>query len=397
MRFTASTFTLSLILFSLPAFGQVEKIFQEVDGDKDGLVTRAELEKAGRRSGWITLADKDGDSAVSVAEAKAYFGAIGESDTDTESTITVGEISDNSKISETSCRASAEYSAEQNGYSFLVMEKGEIVFERYDQGRTPETAHRLASGTKSFSGAMIAVAVKDGLLALDEPVSETIDEWKVDKKLAVITVRQLLSLTSGIPGGSVGKVSSYQEAIDTKVVSRPGDTFSYGPVPFQVFGELMRRKLAKREEFGFSDPLAYLDDRIFAPIGLSYANWRRDENAMPHLPSGAFLTAREWAKFGHLLLQNGKWEGEPLLDAATLVECLEGTEANPKYGVTFWLIDPDGEPKLEGAYMAAGAGKQRLYVLPAVELVVVRQGESRKFDDRVLLNKLLVARPTIQD
>ena len=388
---------ISALLVSPLAHGQVEKIFQEVDGNNDGLVTKAELEGVGRRSGWVALADKDGDSAVSVAEAKAFFGGLGKKKSETEPLIIVGELPENSPVTEASCRDSAEYAAEKNGYTFLVMEKGHVVFERYDQGWIPETAHRLASGTKSFSGAMIAVAVQDGLLSLDEPVSETIGEWKTDEKLAAVTIRQLLSLTSGIPGGSVGKVPSYSEVIEAKVSFPAGKKYSYGPVPYQIFGELMRRKLEAREDLEFADPLAYLDAQIFQPIGMSYADWRRDENGMPHLPSGAFLTAREWAKFGQLLLRKGKWEGESLLDSATLDECLKGTEANPKYGVTFWLIESDGEPRLEGAYMAAGAGKQRLYVLPTVDLVVVRQGESRQFEDTVLLKKLLGIQSAIQD
>ncbi len=391
--------TIAALFLSFSASGQVDQIFSEVDQNEDGRVTKVELERAGRRAGWFVFADRDRDSSVTLAEAEAFSGRIATKpdDSGAKPRLIVGEFMKNGPVTESACRASAEYSAEKNGYTFLVMENGKLLFERYDQGRTTESAHRLASGTKSFSGAMVAAAVKDRLLTLDEPVSETIGEWKADEKLGVVTIRQLLSLTSGISGGSVGKVPSYDEAIDAKVLFRPDERFSYGPVPFQIFGELMRRKLVARDDFDFIDPLAYLDDRIFSPIGLSYANWRRDENEMPHLPSGAYLTAREWAKFGQLLLQNGKWEGESLLDPETLSQCLNGSEANPDYGVTFWLIDPDGDPKLEGAYMAAGAGKQRLYLLPAVGLVIVRQGESRQFDDSILLKKLLASAPPIQD
>lgn len=382
---------LAFALFFLPckAFAQVEKIFVEVDADKDGLVTKTELEKAGRRSGWVSLADKDGDAAVSIAEATAFFTKAGKKDSTAKASIIVGELPEVSSVSEASCRAAAEYSAGKNGYTFLVMENGEIVFERYDQGWTPETAYRLASGTKSFSGAMVAAAVKDDLLTLDEPVSETITEWQSDEKLTSITIRQLLSLTSGILGGSTGSIPSYREAVGAKAEFEPGEKFSYGPMPYQIFGELMRRKLLAREDLDFADPLAYLEARLFQPIGMTYANWRRDGNGMPHLPSGAFLSAREWAKFGQLLMEKGLWSGGQLLDSDALSECLVGSRANPDYGVTFWLIESDGNPKLENAYMAAGAGKQRLYILPAVGLVVVRQGESRKFDDRVLLEKLL--------
>ena len=66
-------------------------------------------------------------------------------------------------------------------------------------------------------------------------------------------------------------------------------------------------------------------------------------------------------------------------------------EVTSKYGLTFWLLDEgddESRPWLAGAYMAAGAGKQRLFILPAVEMVVIRQGESRKFEDLEFLDAL---------
>ena len=122
------------------------------------------------------------------------------------------------------------------------------------------------------------------------------------------------------------------------------------------------------------------------------SEWRRDRDAKPHLPSGAFLTAPEWAKYGQLLLKDGVWEGETLLDKATLAEATRTISAVlPGYGLTFWLLDGNGSetrPWLQGGYMAAGAGKQRLFVLPAADLVVVRQGESRNFDNLEFLEAL---------
>ena len=378
-------------LFQSAAFAQIEEVFEKVDEDKDGRVTKAELEAAGRRSGWISLADTDGDSAVTITEADAFFRKRAENvpEPGAKSDIIVGEFSDASHVTEAGCRSAAIYSAQSNGYSFLVKERGKVVFERYDQKWKPETPHRLASGTKSFSGAILAAARKDELLTLDEPVSVTITEWNSEENLGAVTIRQLLSLTSGIPGGKIGAIPSYREAIPAESAHPPGKKFSYGPRPYQIFGELMRRKLVAREDLDFADPLAYLEARVFDPIGMSYATWRRDDDRMPHLPSGASLTAREWAKFGQLLLQSGEWNGEQLLDPEMLAECVKGSEANPKYGITFWLIDSKGNPNLEGAYKAAGAGKQILYILPAVDIVVVRQGESKKFDDHVLLGKFL--------
>ncbi len=55
------------------------------------------------------------------------------------------------------------------------------------------------------------------------------------------------------------------------------------------------------------------------------------------MPSGAFLAARQWAKFGELLRQGGRWESEQIIRADLLQELLTGSKANPRYGMTFWL------------------------------------------------------------
>jgi len=352
--------------------------------------------EAPNRAAAIRSADADKSGGVTLAELQAYLlkALPPEPDPAAEAVVLVPRpLPEDAPVTRASCESAADYSAEQNGYSFLVMHEGEVLFERYDQGWTPETPYRLASGTKSFSGAMLAAAVQDGLLSLDESVAKTITEWRDDPSLAKITIRELLSLTSGIDPGENSVVPSYRESIKTGTRTGPGEKFAYGPRPFQVFGELMTRKLKASESFESADPLAYLEARIFEPIGMGYATWRRDADGMPHLPSGASLTAREWAKFGRFLLEGGITKEKPLVDAETLEVCVQGTEANPGYGLTFWLLDAEpGAPKaLDGAYMAAGKGKQRLYVIPKRKLVVVRQGESPRFDNREFLKRLFSA------
>lgn len=293
-------------------------------------------------------------------------------------------------FSEAGLAAAGDYSASRNGHAFLVSWRGELVHERYDNDWTAERAHRLASGTKSFSGVLLAAAAKDGFLDPGERVAATIGEWEDDAVLTQITIAQLLQLVSGIDPGGIGRVPGYSEAVTATVLSPPGEMFRYGPNAFQVFGELVRRKLSKRPELGAGDPLEYLERRIFDPIGMEYGEWRRDSGGMPHLPSGAFLTAREWMKFGEFLRRGGQHDGEQLVDPAVFAKCLEGTDARPGYGITFWLLDDERNVPAwrRGGYMAAGAGKQRLIVLPAVDTVIVRFGESRRFEDAEWLDRL---------
>lgn len=297
-------------------------------------------------------------------------------------------------------KLAAEYSTENRGVSVLVMKGDKIVFEDYENGHTADQPWFLASGTKSFSGVMLAAAIEDKLIKnFDEKVSDTITEWKTDKQKSLITLRQLLSLTSGIDAGQIGRVPEYSDAINFSVKNQAGTKFEYGPVPYQIFGEVMKRKLAPKKE----TVMDYLKRRILNPIGLKVAFWRMSDGN-PLLPQGANLTAREWAKFGILLKNGGKWNGKQIVDKKLLDELVIGSKANPAYGITFWLnragIDPRGQATevrveaqkdetVKDLYMAAGAGNQRLYIIPSKDLVIVRQGNFGKFDDKEFLGRLI--------
>lgn len=271
--------------------------------------------------------------------------------------------------------AAAKYLESVNGHAMLVYRDKELVFERYMNGYTAEKPHLLASGTKSFSGFMAVAAQEDGLLALDEKISATITEWKDDPQKQHITIRQLLSLSSGIAGGDNGAVPTYQTAVSqAKITAAPGQRFQYGPVPFQIFGEIMRRKLLA--DGRAKDPLDYLQQRLFTPLGMKYELWRENADKMPHLPSGAFFTAREWAKFGLLVLHGGAWEGRAIVKAESLAECFKPAPANPSYGMTFWKSHPtDPLPDL---VMAAGKGKQKLFIIPSKKLLIVQFADAEQ-------------------
>ncbi len=293
------------------------------------------------------------------------------------------------------CRAAVEYSRAAGGQAVLVKRGGRVVFEEYYGGWKAGEAHVLASGTKSFSGAMAAAAVEDGFLKWDEKACETIAEWKDDPLKSKITVRHLLSLTSGLDAGTIGRVPSYAEAVQAPAKFEPGTRFEYGPVPYQVFGELMRRKLEPKKE----GVLGYLRRRILNPIGLTTGDWRFDEDDNPQLPSGAFLEAREWAKFGELILNRGRFGDRQVLAWEPLAECFRPGKINPAYGLTFWLgPEVRGQAEVPKDFcMAAGAGKQRLYVLPSHGLVVVHfAARARRFDDQTFLQKLLKDVPEVE-
>jgi CubicO group peptidase (beta-lactamase class C family) len=262
------------------------------------------------------------------------------------------------------------------------MQDGEILFEDYPRAGAVDKAWELASGTKSFTGIMAAAAQADDLLDIDEPCAAVLPEWETDSR-NTITVRHLLSLTSGLEEvGEIARPPTYANAITAKAVALPGERFEYGPTPFQIFGEMLRRLLPKAGQP--ADPVEWLQSRVLEPIGVRYDDWKRGRDGNPFMPQGGQFTARNWAKFGQWVS-----DGAAGIDSSVFASVFEPTAANPGYGLSWWLLRPGligPSPRAgldaeaigvsgfdEDIVMAAGAGDQRLYLIRERGLVVVRQ------------------------
>jgi CubicO group peptidase (beta-lactamase class C family) len=260
---------------------------------------------------------------------------------------------------------------------------GTLIFERYANGYDAEKPHALYSGTKSFWGIAAAAAHDDGLLDLDEPVAQSIPEWSADERRARVTLRHLLALTSGIGFGGLGSaVPPYDKALATPVKDEPGEKFTYGGIPLQVFGAVLARKLTAR---GLT-PHEYLRARLLDPIGLRVGSWRSLKDGTQPLPTGAFISAREWRKFGRFVLQGGRWNGKALVRETSLAPCFIGSAANPRYGLGWWLRPIDLPA---GIVHASGAGGQAMYVIPSERAVVVKFGQSNSYKHDAFLKRLL--------
>ena len=315
----------------------------------------------------------------------------------------------------------ADYSARNGGRAVLVMVDGEIVFERYDNRFGPDTATHLHSATKGFWGPVIAAMIDDGLVeSFDELASDTLPEWARHPRKSRITLRHLLSLSAGLvqdvqnlQGHERPTLAPdlYRHAIGVPALREPGATFQYGPSCYYALGEIMKRKLAERKQ----TPLDYLKQRILDPIGVEVADWVRDASGNPHVPNGAYLSARNWIKYGQWLLQGGEWNGKQIVRRDLLAELVKPSDANPGHGLALWLNAPGGHgsqrlqvapPGSQGGFIyhdghpdlfaALGAGKCRMYVIPSRNMVALRQGDSQgdRYWDSTFLSLLLTGDAT---
>jgi CubicO group peptidase (beta-lactamase class C family) len=298
----------------------------------------------------------------------------------------------------------------------LVMQNGRTIFEHYANGGSADTRWPIFSGTKSFWGIAALCAVRDGLIKLDDHVADTITEWKgpaeADGK-SQITIRQLLNFTDGIESAPHLHRESIRDrnamAIRLSMVAKPGSAFIYGPSHLQIFSELLRRKLNGRRTF------SYLDASVLSPLGLGGVEYKKDAKGNPLLATGFQLSAREWSRLGELVLGNGSYRGHQVVPGSLLREAFTGSRANSSYGLTFWLnreaprareIDIENmliPPWQRESWrdicicrdapadmvVALGSGYQRLFIIPSMNALIVRQGTNARFSDARFLRLVL--------
>ena len=253
------------------------------------------------------------------------------------------------EIHASDCERAAKYSESRRGSAVLVMQNGRTIFEHYANDGSANRRWPIFSGTKSFWGIAALAAAQEGLFRLDDPVSDTITEWKSDPRKSQITIRQLLSQTDGIEGASHLQRPSIRDrnamAIGLPSVAEPGSAFIYGPSHLQIFSELLRRKLRGRSV------ISYFEAHVANRLGLHDLKYKKDERGNPLPATGFELTAREWARLGELVLGNGNYHRRQIVPSNVLREAFVGSQVNPAYGLTFWLNHqaPNGREADHGA------------------------------------------------
>ena len=328
-----------------------------------------------------------------------------------------GAASARADLTEQAMRDAADYSASRRGCSLLVVQHGKTLLEEYPNGGGTRIPHQIYSGTKAFFTLAALVAAQEGLLRLDEPVANSIAEWRGDARRGKITLRELMNFSDGLNPAfhlhSDQVTDRNTIALHTPPVAPIGAAFTYGPSHGQVLCEVLRRKLVSRGE----TPFDYLHHKVLDPLGLGAVPHRADAQGMPLVASGFRLTARQWSRFGLLVLGRGTYGRRPIVQEKWFAQCFEGSRVNPMFGLGFWLNhgassknarETDIENLLEKKWQeqdwhdrcicrsaptdlvaVVGSGYQRLFVIPSLDLVIVRQGTNAKFSDAEFLRKIL--------
>ena len=258
-----------------------------------------------------------------------------------------------------------------------------VVFEQYWRGNTAETPWTAWSVSKSFTSALVGVAVHDGAIAsIEDPITKYLPELK-GSAYDGVRIKDALQMSSGASWNEdysnsdsdvnrFGRTFALGGSLDAFVGTltrehAPGSFNRYNSMDAQVLGMILRRTTGKTEA-------AYLEEKLWSPLGMeSDAYWVTDDKGVEFAAGGLSATLRDFAKLGRLYLDDGRWNGAQIVPVE--VPGVIGVSAVGNFRQT----DGDSDPNdyLKSFYSSFGV---------AVTDLTAPGGDSRFFTSEALPN-----------
>ncbi|MEM9986933.1 MAG: serine hydrolase [Bacteroidota bacterium] len=235
------------------------------------------------------------------------------------------------------------YLADETGTTaFLVIRNDSLIYEGYYDGYQETSILPSFSVAKSFTSALVGIALAEGLIAsIEDPVTAYLPELSpLDSNWSRLRIEHLLDMRSGLdfnedsyanPYADIASLYLKKDAL--KFISKaqfahlPGTHHYYSSQDTQILGLIIERVTG--------EPLAkYLENKIWQPLGMEYpATWYLDSKKSGHNKAFCCLqvAARDYAKFGRLFLNGGSWEGKQLIDPAWVARSVEPNFENDCY------------------------------------------------------------------
>jgi len=281
--------------------------------------------------------------------------------------------------------------------AIVVVKNGRVIAERYAEGIGIDTQLLGFSVTKSVISALIGVLVRQGRLKLNDPAP--VAAWsKADDPRHAITIDQLLRHTSGLALGSslqTSLSSTLEPVIRMKYVendmaayaesmpleSQPGSSWNYQDGNTLILSRLIQDALGGDPD----EVLRFARRELFGPLGMRHVTLQLDGTGTIEGSSEMLASARDWARFGQLYIDDGMAGGPRILPEGWVAYSASPTpKAWVGYGAGFWTNRGEsfgatyrlehGMPR--EAFFAKGSIGQYVIIVPSERLVVVRFGRS---------------------
>jgi CubicO group peptidase (beta-lactamase class C family) len=281
--------------------------------------------------------------------------------------------------------------------SLLVVRNGYLIAEGYFNGFDQNTPHGIASASKTFIGALVGIAVREGLLTLDQKMVDFFPEYvtpNMDPRKNMITIRHLLMMTSGFSDRYL-MYSSYRikYAIEyIPLVVDPGSRWLYSTVGVHILSGIITRVS------GMST-LDFARTYLFTPLQISVGSWDTDPQGIYTGGFGMAFVPRDLARFGYLYAQKGVLDGVQVIPADYLRDSWIPHESPGDYWTYSDAIEEVGYGylwrigKMGGyqVYGATGHGGQHILVVPEIDMIIVTTGQlyaSDTFFQHLSLNRI---------
>lgn len=266
----------------------------------------------------------------------------------------------------------------------VVVHNGRIVGERYGDGFSAGTPLLGWSMTKTVTAAIIGTLVEEGRLSLEQ--DGLFEEWTVDER-AEITLADHMAMSSGLEfNEDYGDVTDVTRmlylqadmatfAADKPLAGARGEVFNYSSGTSVLLSRIWQNAFDDAEA-----AYAYPREAIFGPLGMSSAVLEPDASGTFVGSSYLYATARDWARFGQMLLDGGAWQGRQVLPEGFAEWMREEAPASEgQYGRgQLWLAGPGGLEENgtlpADTFWLRGHDGQTIAVVPSSNLVVVRLG-----------------------
>ena len=280
----------------------------------------------------------------------------------------------------------AAINKERETKAFLVIKNDSIVFEKYFDGYNESSKSNAFSMTKSITVTLLGKAIMDGKIkSLDQPVGDFFDEYKTGLG-AELTVGDLASMSSGMEWSekyySIINITSESYFTDDlrslilnqKIINKPGQKFRYSSGDTQLLGMVIE----KATNTNLSD---YLRNNFTIHMGFeNEALWQLDseESGMEKAYCCFASNAKDFARFGKLYKDNGKWNNEILLDSTFINKAINPVfDTSPYYGYGWWLYNYNGKK----VFTMNGHRGQFVIVFPEEDIIIVRLGDKNMRGD----------------
>lgn len=293
----------------------------------------------------------------------------------------------------------AKLITETDTTALVVIHHGKIVSEQYWLGNDENTRTISWSVGKSFISSLVGIAIAEGKIKSVDDQIVTYAPELIGTGYDGVTIKQALQMSSGLGwnedysdqnsdiarfGRTLAFGGSMVEFAKTlKREKEPGTYNLYNSMDAQVLGFVLKNATGET-------PSDYLSQKIWSKIGADHdAYWVLDDSGNELAAGGVNVTARDYAKFGLLYLNEGKWMGEQLVPADWVKAShtpdadylMPGKHENKSessfgmgYGYLWWIPGA-----VDGPYSAIGIYNQFIYVDPAHDLVIVKTSANRTY------------------